>query len=135
MSASEGHERSRVLAVGLLLPGDQLCGVLEGLSAMAGPAGSSSSNRHREVANGSGSFPRYSCCVSGYRGLVSREIVDVSGSPEGLVVACGVEGEFADELAGVCVDDADVAVGDEELDRSSLVGSADADVVESAVVA
>jgi hypothetical protein len=46
-----------------------------------------------------------------------------------LVVVVGVEGEFADELAGVCVDDADVLVGDEELDRLSCVGSADADVV------
>jgi hypothetical protein len=60
---------------------------------------------------------------------MSREIVDVSGLLEGLVVAVGVEGEFADELAGVCVDDAYVLVGDEELDRSSFVGSADADVV------
>jgi hypothetical protein len=48
---------------------------------------------------------------------------------EGLVVAGGVEREFADELAGVCVDDADVLVGDQQLDRSSFVGSADADVV------
>jgi hypothetical protein len=44
---------------------------------------------------------------------MSRVIVDVTGLPEGLVVACGVEGELADELAGVGVDDADVLVGDE----------------------
>jgi hypothetical protein len=64
---------------------------------------------------------------------MSREIVDGLGLCEWLVVAVGVElgfeGEFADELSGVCVDDADVLVGDEELDCSSLVGSADADVV------
>jgi len=51
-----------------------------------------------------------------------------------LVVAVGVEGELADELA-VEVDDADVAVGDEQLDRLVFVGSADADVAEAAVVA
>ena len=60
---------------------------------------------------------------------MSRDIVDISGSREWLVVAGGVEGEFADELAGFCVDDADVSVGDEELDWASCVGSADADVV------
>jgi hypothetical protein len=32
-------------------------------------------------------------------------------------------------LAGLLVDDADVSVGDEELDGAVLVGSADADVV------
>jgi hypothetical protein len=46
-----------------------------------------------------------------------------------------VEGELADELAGLLVDDADVLVGDEELDGAVLVGSAAADVVWSAVVA
>jgi hypothetical protein len=47
----------------------------------------------------------------------------------GLVVAGGVERELADELAGCGVDDADVSVGDQELDRAVLAGSADADVV------
>jgi hypothetical protein len=56
-------------------------------------------------------------------------MVDSSGLREWLVVAGGVEGEFADELTCVCVDDADVAVGDEELDCSSFVGFADTDVV------
>ena len=56
---------------------------------------------------------------------MSREIVDGLGVGEGLVV----EGEFSDELSGVGVDDADVLVCDEELDRSVLVGSADGDVV------
>jgi hypothetical protein len=53
----------------------------------------------------------------------------------GLVVAIGVEGEFAEELAGGGVDDADVEVGDEQDDVGSGVGSADADVVEAAGVA
>lgn len=39
--------------------------------------------------------PRF-CCVSGDPGRVSREIVDSLGLVEGLVVAVGVEGEFAD---------------------------------------
>ncbi len=52
----------------------------------------------------------------------------------GLVVDGGVEGEVAEELAGDGVDDADVKVVDEQDDVGSGVGSADADVVESAVV-
>ena len=51
-----------------------------------------------------------------------------------LVVACGVEGQFAQELAGGGVDDADLEVLDEQDDAGSGVGSPDADVVESAVV-
>jgi hypothetical protein len=53
----------------------------------------------------------------------------------GLVVAVGVEGELADEFAGVCVDDADVQVLDEEQDAGSGVGPAGAGVVELSVVA
>jgi hypothetical protein len=53
----------------------------------------------------------------------------------GLVVAVGVEDEFAEELAGGGVDDADVQVLDEEKDAGSGVGAADADVVELSVVA
>ncbi|MFL6144923.1 MAG: hypothetical protein ACJ72N_24040 [Labedaea sp.] len=52
-----------------------------------------------------------------------------------MVVLGGVEDEFAEELAGGGVDDADVPVGDEQQDGGSGVGSADTDVVESAVVA
>jgi hypothetical protein len=48
----------------------------------------------------------------------------------GLVVLVGVEDEFADELAGVGIDDAYVQVLDEEQDAVSGVGAADADVVE-----
>ena len=54
-------------------------------------------------------------------------------SAGGLVVAGGVEDEFAEEFAGGGVDDADVQVLDEEQDVGSGVGSADADVVEPAV--
>ena len=53
---------------------------------------------------------------------MSWEIVDSLGLCEGLVVACGVEGELADELS-LEVDDADVLVGDEELDCAAFVGS------------
>ena len=53
----------------------------------------------------------------------------------GLVVAVGVEGEFADQFAGGGVDDADVQVLDEEQDAGSGVGPAGADVVELSVVA
>ena len=52
-----------------------------------------------------------------------------------MVVDVGVEGEFAEEFSGGGVDDADVEVGDEHDDVGSGVGSADADVVESCVVA
>ena len=48
-----------------------------------------------------------------------------------LVVAGGVDGEFAEEFAGGGVDDADVEVVDEQDDVGSGVGSADADVVEA----
>ena len=57
------------------------------------------------------------------------------GCSGGLVVAAGVEGEVAEDFAGDRVDDADVKVLDDQGDVGSGVGSADADVVESAVVA
>ena len=56
-------------------------------------------------------------------------------SAEGLVVAVGVEGEAAEEVAGFGVDDADVAVGDEGEDAGAGVCAAEADVSELAVVA
>ena len=58
-----------------------------------------------------------------------------SGFVAGLVVAGRVELELAEEFAGGVVDDADVGAGDEEGDGGVFVGSADADVVEFAVVA
>lgn len=48
----------------------------------------------------------------------------------GLVVAFGVEDQFAEELAGGGVDDADVLVVDES-DAGSFVGASDADVVQA----
>jgi hypothetical protein len=54
---------------------------------------------------------------------------------DGLVVLVRVEGKFAEELAGSGTDDADVQVLDEEKDAGSGVSPADADVVQSAVVA
>ena len=53
----------------------------------------------------------------------------------GLVVAGRVEGEFADQLASVAGDDADVQVVDEQGDVGAAAGGAQSDVVESAVVA
>jgi hypothetical protein len=51
------------------------------------------------------------------------------------VVALGwVEGQFAEEFAGGGVDDADVAVLDEDDDVGSGVGPADADGVEPALI-
>jgi len=50
----------------------------------------------------------------------------------GLVAACGVEGEVAEEFAGGGGDDADVEVGDDEDDGGAGVGAADADVVHAA---
>ena len=52
-----------------------------------------------------------------------------------MVVAVRVEGEFAQDFTGDRVEDADVEVLDEEHDVGSGVGSADADVVQAAVVA
>ena len=51
-----------------------------------------------------------------------------------MVVAAGVQDQFAEELAGGGVDHADVEVLDDEDDAGSCVGSADADVVQPAVV-
>jgi hypothetical protein len=50
-----------------------------------------------------------------------------------LVVAGGVDGQFAQEFAGGGVDDADVEVVDDLDDGGSAVFPADADVVHSAV--
>jgi len=56
---------------------------------------------------------------------MSRDIVDISTSSDRLVVAIGVKGELSDQLACVEIEDADVAIGDEELDRTALVGPAE----------
>lgn len=56
-------------------------------------------------------------------------------SVEGLVVAVGVDGELAQELAAAGVDDAEVAVGDEGQDPFGGVFAAEADVAQFAVVA
>jgi hypothetical protein len=56
------------------------------------------------------------------------------GSAGGLVVAGGVEGEGAEDLAAGGVDDADVEVGDEEDRGLTGVDPADADVVKVSVV-
>ena len=50
-----------------------------------------------------------------------------------MVVAGGVDGQFAREFACGGCDDSDVEVLDEQDDAGSGVGSADADVVQAAV--
>ena len=57
------------------------------------------------------------------------------GCSGGLVVPVRVEDEVAEELSGGGVDDADLEVLDQQDDVGSGVGSAEADVVESACVA
>ena len=57
------------------------------------------------------------------------------GKAAGLEVPGRVEGEFADQLAGVAADDADVQVIDQEGDAGAAAGGAESDVVEPAVVA
>ena len=52
-------------------------------------------------------------------------------SAEGLVVLVGVDGQFADDLAGVAVDDGDVEVVDEHADQGAGVLGAEADVVQA----
>jgi hypothetical protein len=51
---------------------------------------------------------------------MSRDIVDISTPFDWLVVAVGIEGEPADQLACVLIEDPDVAVGDQQLDRPAL---------------
>ena len=51
-----------------------------------------------------------------------RDILDSRPRPEGLVDAAGVERELSDQLA-VCIDDANVLVGDEKAIRGSYMGS------------
>jgi hypothetical protein len=56
-------------------------------------------------------------------------------SLSGLVVAGGVDGEFADDLSGGCVADGDLGVVDEHQDVFAGVGPPDADVAERSGVA
>jgi len=61
---------------------------------------------------------------------VSRDIVDSSTPSDRLVVATRIEGEPANQLTCVEVEDPDVSVGDEELDRLAFMSPAEADVME-----
>jgi len=60
---------------------------------------------------------------------MSRDIVDTSAPSDRLVVAARIEGERPDQLARPQVEDADVAICDQQLDRPALVGTANADVM------
>src|SRR6266542_2561169 len=90
------------------------------------------------------SCPRYECDVSGHRGrpnpcrvgsAVAVLAVRAVWLWDGLVALGRVEDELAEELAGGGVDDADVAVVDQDDDAGSGVGSTDSDGVEPALVA
>ena len=59
--------------------------------------------------------------------------MDVPAAVEGLVVAIGVDGQFAEERA-VLADDSNVWAGHEEADHAVSVGGADADVAQAAEV-
>ena len=56
---------------------------------------------------------------------MSREMPDSLDPAARLVVAARIERQLADQLA-VCVDHADVQIGDQELDRAAFVGAAEA---------
>ena len=77
---------------------------------------------------GSNPTRRTMCYVSGHPGHMSREIPDSLGACAGLVVPAGVKRQLADELS-VWVDHPDALIGDQELDLTPLVGSAEAYVV------
>jgi len=66
---------------------------------------------------------------------MSRDIVDISTPSARLVIAVGIEGEPADQLACAEVEDPDVEIGHEELDRLAFVSPAEANVMQPAVVA
>jgi hypothetical protein len=92
--------------------------------------------RDEEVAGSNPVTP--TCGVSGHRKppnlRIAGSAVSFAGwEAAGLVVAAGVDGEFAEEFAGGGGHDADVEVVDERDDGGSGVGSADTDVVEAAV--
>ena len=54
-------------------------------------------------------------------------------APGAVVALGGVECECADDFAGVCVDDADVEICDEQDDAGSVEWSSESDVVHVAV--
>ena len=61
---------------------------------------------------------------------MSRDIVDTSTPSNRLVVPTRIEGQPSDQLSGSCIEDADVSIGDEQLDQPALMGTTKADVVE-----
>src|SRR6188474_74334 len=75
-------------------------------------------------------LPAPLCDVPRHRRQMSRDIVDTSAPSERLVVAARVEHQTADQLTRSGVEDADVAIGDEQLDQPSLVSATEPDVVE-----
>ena len=69
------------------------------------------------------------CDVSRHRNLLNLRAGGSSLFEAWLVAAFGVEGEVAEEFAGLGGDDADVEVVDEHDDRCSFEWPADGDVV------
>ena len=76
------------------------------------------------------SHPLRYCDVSRHRRQMSRDIVDTSRPSDRLVVTTGIERQPADQLAGSGIEHADVAIGDEQLDRLALVRATEPDVVQ-----
>ena len=78
------------------------------------------------------------CDVSGHRNSPNLQLRfgfflwGAGSDSAGLIVAGGVDGEFANEFSGDGVDDSDAEVLAENQHSSAGVGSADADVVQSA---
>ena len=89
------------------------------------PAASLDSGCGRHVGPGSGCRLGCGCSLFGWTGWQSA----------GLVVPGRVQDQFADQLTGVAVDDADMQVVDEQADWSVGQAGANADVVQPAVVA
>jgi hypothetical protein len=89
------------------------------------PSASLDSGCGRHLGPGSGCRAGCGCGLFGWAGW----------QPAGLVVPAGVQDQFADQLTGVAIDDADVQVVDEQADRGAGEPGAEADVVQPAVVA
>ena len=71
----------------------------------------------------------------GHAALAGCSLLWSGTASEGLVVLVGVDGQVADDLAGVAVDDGDVEVVDEHADVGAGVVGSEADVVQSAAAA
>lgn len=104
------------------------------VAVYVGMTAESSAPRPRVAGSHRGKLGLPCCDVSGRRAHLCWDIVPCSGRVLGLVVAAGVEGEFAEQLA-VFGHHLHVKVGDQDQDPSAGVPAAQPDVVQPAVVA